>query len=240
MSSTWPRYVGVGVGAALLAFVGVHAWRIQRSQALVEAAHPAEARPAQPRESWLVAGDSTAVGVGAGDSRDSVAGRLASAYPHLAITNVARSGAKFAEVAEQLRAVPGRFDTVLVQAGGNEAIGFAGMDAIEADLRRLLAHAAERGGRVVFMPAGNEGNAPMFSWPLSAWIRHRARALHALEVRVARDAGVTFVDLYKEGDADPFVQHPQRYFARDGLHPSSAGYGLWFTELVAAAPPAAR
>lgn len=226
------RLAWMGAGAVVLAFAGVHAWRFHRAQELVGEARAFSTHPAEARTRWLVAGDSTAVGVGASRPEDSVAGRIAAANPGVVIANVGRSGAKYDEVAAQLARIHHPYDVVLVQAGGNEALSLRDLDEVEGDLRAVLAHARRIAPRVVFMPAGNEGNSPMFLWPLAAAIKHRARALYAMESRVAREHDVVFVDLFAPEADDPFMRDPGRFFARDGLHPSSEGYRLWYEALA--------
>ena len=41
----------------------------------------------------------------------------------------------------------------------------------------------------------------------------------------------TVVNLFQERDDDPFVRHPELN-ASDGLHPSDAGYRVWFHTLL--------
>ena len=77
--------------------------------------------------------------------------------------------------------------------------------------------------------------APFFWRPLAWWMDARSRAMHAA-VREAADAtGARYVNLYKPRAEDPFAQRPQELHARDGLHPSDAGYALWLRELDAQA-----
>jgi lysophospholipase L1-like esterase len=233
MNRPWTRYAWIGVGAALAAYAALHAWRIQRSMALAAEAHPVSAIPTHARESWLVVGDSTAVGVGAADPRSSLVGRIVAQNPDAAVVNLGRNGARFADVAEQLRRAQGHYDTVLVLAGGNETTSRHSPERIETELRELLRLARSKAPRVVFMPGGNLGNAALFEWPISTWLGHRSREVRQVEMRVAAEEGVLFVDLFREPEDDPFVQEPKRFLARDGLHPSDEGYALWHGQLMA-------
>ena len=47
----------------------------------------------------------------------------------------------------------------------------------------------------------------------------------------AAATGAAYVDLYRERADDPFAQDPQRLIAADHLHPSDAGYAVWFDEI---------
>ena len=54
----------------------------------------------------------------------------------------------------------------------------------------------------------------------------------------AAHARSAHVVMMSTGDVDPgadnpFRREPQKYYARDGLHPSAAGYGAWFDRLMA-------
>jgi lysophospholipase L1-like esterase len=50
----------------------------------------------------------------------------------------------------------------------------------------------------------------------------------------ARDHGVDYVDLFTGPGDNGFRQETDRYYARDGLHLSGAGYGTWYDRLTAA------
>ena len=50
----------------------------------------------------------------------------------------------------------------------------------------------------------------------------------------AREHGADYVDLFTGASDNGFRQAPDRYYARDGLHLSGAGYGSWYDRLTAA------
>lgn len=220
--------------AGTLLFTGATAWHLVAGlSAAAELARRSQAwqqqPPAAPR-SLLIVGDSTAVGTGASAGVHSLAGLIGQAYPELRIHNRAEDGATLADVVAQLAGDPARYDMVLVQAGGNDVIRARAWPAVQADLDQVLSAARQRSSHVVLMPAGNVGNAPFFWPPLSWWMSQRARTLHRLVRAAAAQHGATVVNLFHEAADDPFVLHPALN-ARDGLHPSDAGYRVWFTEL---------
>jgi lysophospholipase L1-like esterase len=221
------------LAATLLATAGCAVWRVGQSAELARRSEPFEQRPAAATRRLLIAGDSTAVGTGASSPAHSLAGLIAQQQPQLLIENRARDGALFADVAEQLLR-PGRFDVVLVQAGGNDVIRLRSMDAMRSDIDRVLDAARQRADVVIVMPAGNVGNAPFFFAPWSWWMTSRAREMHRLvagatsTTTARRDA--VYVNLFHERDDDPFVRQPELN-ARDGLHPSDAGYRVWWQVL---------
>lgn len=225
------------------AVIAVYASRIRFSRGIVARTVPAQSSPQGCRRTIVVAGDSTAFGVGALPD-ESTAGRLAAAFPHARVINVARSGANIGHVVEQLGRVVEQLartecrkaDFVLIHACANDVLEFRSLDAIEADLRAAIAMAREVGERVVLMPGQNFSVAPFFLRGLSKIVMRHAVRTHAVVQRVTAELGVTFVDLFRDPSEDPFVKEPHRYYCPDGLHPSGEGYGIWFTALMGAVP----
>jgi lysophospholipase L1-like esterase len=218
------------VGAALLLSAGCAAWRVGQSVEMARRSEPFEQTPTVPTMRLLVVGDSTAVGTGASAPANSLAGLIGRQHPALLIENRARDGARFEQVAQQLDA-GGRFDLVLIQAGGNDVIRLRGKDAMRADIERVADLARQRAEHVIFMPAGNVGNAPFFFAPWSWWMTQRARAMHRHVAAAAARTGAVYVNLFQERENDPFVRVPSLN-ADDGLHPSDAGYRLWWQALT--------
>ena len=197
---------------------------------------PAQSSPERCRNVVVVAGDSTAFGVGALPA-ESTAGRLAAAFPRARVVNVARSGARIGHVVEQLDRVDcPAADLVLVQACANDVLEFRPVAKVEADLRAAISRARRLSRNIVLMPGQNFSVAPFFLRPLSAVIMWHAVKIHAIVKRVTAEEGVIFVDLFRDPSADPFVQEPRRYYCPDGLHPSGEGYAIWFAVLMAQVP----
>jgi lysophospholipase L1-like esterase len=225
------------------AVMAIYASRIRLSKGIVARTIPAQSAPKRCRRTIVVAGDSTAFGVGALPD-ESTGGRLAAAFPHARVINVARSGANVGKVLGQLAHVVEklarvgcrRVDFVLIHACANDVIEFRSPGDVEEDLRAVIALARSLSDNVVVMPGQNFSVAPFFLRPLSGIITWHARRIHAVVERVTSELGVTFVDLFRDPAEDPFVKEPKRYYCADGLHPSGEGYGLWFTALMGAVP----
>ncbi len=220
-------------GATLLITSGCAVWRMGQSAELIRASQPLQQVPADASVRLLIVGDSTAVGTGASSPQHSLAGLLARDHPRLWIDNRARDGAKLADVVTQL-AASGRYDIVLVQAGGNDVIQLTADDVMQTAVDAVGRGARERGELVLWMPAGNVGNAPFFFAPLSWWMTSRSRALHRMVRASAARTGALYVNLFHAYADDPFVKNRQLN-APDGLHPSDAGYRVWFNELMSQA-----
>lgn len=222
----------VVLAGATLAIGGCAASRVHASKALAAQAVAYQASPPQPAHRLLVVGDSTAVGTGATAPERSLPGLIGQAHPDWTIRNLARNGARFADVAAQLASADGSYDTVLVLAGGNDVIRLTSRAALRAQLAQVVALARQRGRQVVLMPCGNVGHAPFFAPPLSWWMGRRSETLHAEVAAAAQASGVRYVRLLLPKAQDPFVLQADLLNAADGLHPSDAGYAQWFRSLV--------
>lgn len=214
--------------------VAYAAWRVSEAFAFANQSTPFQSEPEQAEASLLVVGDSTATGAGASTAETSVPGLIGAAHPRLRIENRARVGARYREVLAQLDGTE-RFDYVLVMAGGNDVVRFTPRDELQEDIRRVAVRARELGRTVILMPPGNVANSPFYVAPVSWAVRPRARQLHSAAREAAKATGALYVNLYRHRSQDPFALQPERFNARDGLHPNDAGYRLWYGALQAQA-----
>lgn len=233
----WLFYATLGILLApSAAVVALYASRIRFSKRIVARTTPAQSSPECCRRTIVVAGDSTAFGVGALPA-ESTAGRIAAAFPHARVINVARSGANIGRVAGQLdRLEIERADLVLIHACANDVLEFRALEKVERDLRAAVARARKLSDNVILMPGHNFSVAPFFLRGISRLIMWHAMRIHTMVKRVAPELDVIFVDLFSHPNGDAFVQEPRRYYCPDGLHPSGEGYALWFAALVAQVP----
>ncbi|MGZ5039264.1 MAG: SGNH/GDSL hydrolase family protein [Usitatibacter sp.] len=233
----WALYVFLAIlltPAATL--VAVYASRIRFSRGIVARTQPAQSSPEGCRKTIVVAGDSTAFGVGALPG-ESTAGRIAAAFPHARVINVARSGANIGRVLDQLNSLEiEQADLVLIHACANDVLEFRSVAVVERDLRAALARARQLSGNVILMPGHDFSVAPFFLRGLKWLILRHAVRIHAVVKRVTAETGVIFVDLFRDPGTEPFVREPRRYYCADGLHPSGEGYAIWFAALIAQAP----
>jgi lysophospholipase L1-like esterase len=230
-----PSMLGaVSLVAALVVLTtsGCAAWRLKQSAELARQSEAFQASPPDAAASLLVVGDSTGVGTGASSPAASLAGLIARAHPRLKIVNRASDGAKYEDIARQLEAASGeRFDAILVLGGGNDVIRLTPYAPLEENIARVGTLARTQARLVVFMPSGNVGSAPFFFPPWSWLMTQRSRSLHGFVRQVAADNGALYVNLFREKPEDPFALRPDELNAKDGLHPSDAGYRLWKAEL---------
>ena len=222
----------LGLAGVVAATSGCMAQRLSVAKDLAAHAEAFSTAPEQPERRLLLVGDSTGVGTGATHPRDSVAGRIARAHPNWLIDNQAENGAKFADVAEQLRAANKRYDLVLVLAGGNDVIRLTPAVRLRENIATTVRLAQAHANVVVLMPSGNVGHAPFFPPPISWLMSRRSKQLHAVVEQIAQESGARYVRLLEPPETDPFALQPNLMHAADGLHPSSRGYAQWYDELV--------
>ena len=216
----------------VLGTAGCTAWRIKHAVELARQSEPFEVSPTGASVTLLVVGDSTAVGTGASAPAQSVAGLIARDHPYLKVVNRARDGARFEDIARQLSGLAGqRFDAILVLGGGNDVIRMTPPAPLEQNITRVVALARAQAELVVLMPSGNVGSAPFFFPPWSWLMTQRSKALHSLVGEITGANQALYVNLYKEKSDDPFAQRPEELNSKDGLHPSDAGYLIWYAEL---------
>jgi len=87
---------------------------------------------------------------------------------------------------------------------------------------------------VTTMP--NIGLLPIFFPPLSWWFSRRSRVACTMFARAAARHRVQYVDFFHSRPTTQFHRKALRYFARDGLHPSSDLYGYVYESMMASTP----
>jgi len=179
----------------------------------------------------LFIGDSTCVGTGA-KPEDSIAGRFGFDYRNWSVYNLGVNGAKLSGVVKQLQKVRGeRFDLVVILAGNNDVFWFIPLKKSEESIKKLVGLAKSVGRRVVLMPAGNPGLAPLFPRPFKWIFTFRTLRLRRVFLNLASKLGFTFVDIYNTRITDPFSRNPFRYYSSDGVHPNDEGYRVYYESL---------
>ena len=192
---------------------------------------------ANPARRFLIAGDSTGVGIGSIDSRSTVSGRLAAAFPGTVIVNQARDGARSIDVPAQIEASTGHFDLILIFIGRNDVIGLSSYQSVLQAAEHTLDIASSRGAHIAVVPPADLGAAPIWVWPLGAVLSRRAEAVRrAWQYAMRERTDVHLVDLRMRNDRDPFRLAPRRYYSPDGIHPSADGYALWFAQITRQVP----
>lgn len=217
----------------LLVLVRTKVGRLVQTGLLIAIARPYEQQVADPKGRILIVGDSTAYGTGALLARNSVAGRIGRAYPEYTIENISMNGATIADVTDRFGRVQGMYDLIVLQVGANDILQKQSIRAIEADLRVLVLQAQQHAEHVVLMTAGNIGAAEAFvrDGVPNRTYEELSRAVRARSSMLSNTLGFAYIDLFDEPRDDVFLKEPGTYLAFDDLHPSDAGYGVWFGKL---------
>jgi lysophospholipase L1-like esterase len=225
---------------ATLALSAAAALVLTQVQRVLQARHLASQAPAvftrchpSPTSRVLLVGDSTGVGVGCDDAQQSIAALLARDFDQVEVHNLCANGATVADVLATVRDVEalGGFDLVLVFAGGNDVLRRTPWPQLQQATRALLAALQGHGAQVVWAGMANVGLAPLFLPPFSWWMTARTRRVNRLLAREAAARGARFVDFFREQGDDPFSADPARFYARDGVHPSSRAYAYCYARM---------
>ena len=202
------------------------------SRALMAEAKPYEALTTDYTKTLLVLGDSTGVGVGAERPEETLAGLLSAYLEFTYVENHSVSGAEVADLSTQIQKIRlTHYDFILIQIGGNDILAFHDAKTTGKQLAKILETLPEAKQKVL-ISEGNVGGATLFPRILKPFHYFGSLALHKEFARVAPLRGVTYVNLYTPLFKDPFIRDSKKYLSADGLHPSSAGYALWFKKLT--------
>lgn len=176
-----------------------------------------------------VLGDSSAAGLGVHDAVETPAVLLAAGLSEVAerpvaLTNVAVSGARSADLAGQTdRVLPGRPQVAVIMIGANDVTG----RVPPAQSVRALAEAVSRlravGAEVVVGTCPDLGTIEPIAQPLRLLARRWSRQMAAAQTVAVVEAGGRTVSL---GDilGPEFAARPAEMFSPDRFHPSAAGY----------------
>lgn len=228
--ATW-----TAASVAALVWGSVMSARLWRVRSLMRAAEPFSQRPPRPSERVVIAGDSTAVGAGSSHPRLSVAGRIGMALAKAEVSNVARSGARLAHVPQQLDRLDGTraVSLVIVLCGGEDVIRGASARKIGNAIDSIAARVRAVGARLILVPPGVLGRAPIWLPPLSSYYTWRARRVRRAIFDSARHhADVEVIDIAPARPVQRLPHGGERNYASDRLHPSDVGYGAWFEKIV--------
>jgi lysophospholipase L1-like esterase len=180
---------------------------------------------------FVVLGDSTAAGLGAGSADRSypvlLARRLAEAGFRVDLIDLGVAGARTADVAAKQapRAAAAHPDLVLVAIGGNDVTHLTHLAAVRHDMRAALVALRATGARVV-VAGVPDMRAHAFLEPLRSIAGWRGRVVSRAIEAVARDQGVAFVPL-AERTGHFFAEDPGGTFSSDLFHPGPGGYRRW-------------
>ena len=181
----------------------------------------------------LVLGDSTAVGTGASNSEDSIAGRLGKDFPNAAIQNVSENGLKINGLNKIIKDLPDKkYDLLVIQIGANDITFFSSKKEVGENLDSILKFANEYSDKALVLTSGDIGSSPVFNFPISYLYTKRTKSIQSIfRNKIKKYDSVDYVELFTKENNDLFNDNPQKYYAEDYFHPSSEGYGVWYKSL---------
>lgn len=180
----------------------------------------------------LIIGDSTAVGTGADDPEETIAGYFAQDFPNAHISNLGENGMKTGHLRDKLSVAQQlRFDFIAIMIGGNDVVRGTKLEELAQDLPPALDQARSIGKNVLLMTQGNIGNAPIFPGLLYQLYTRRARRVRDLFMKVAREKGIHYLDVFVERKDDRWIREPKKFYSVDWFHPNGRGYREWYEKI---------
>lgn len=180
----------------------------------------------------LVLGDSTAVGVGANQTSESIPALIAEKMQVTYTENYAVSGSVVSSLPSQIeQAKLDHYDIIFIQIGANNIVARDDAKQIGVELEEILWKLKKRGEKIIFTTAGDVGGAPAIPYPIHYYYKNLSLSYHKEFEALAKKLAITYVNLYDDPRNDPFKQNSQEYFAKDGFHPSTLGYAYWFSKI---------
>ena len=207
-------------------------WYIVKGTNLARKTVPFESKHKKRPFRALFIGDSTAVGAGAKDNHDSIAGRFAADHPDYTVFNRGVNGDLVHGVLKRFRAdTSGYYDLVVLQIGGNDITHLTHLQKLELDINSLIDRAKHVSKKVILMTTNDIGNSPLLPVYFKGILSRQTLKVRAIFSRVAAKNKIIYVDLYRPKKDEPFLTDTRKHYAPDFFHPSGDGYGVWYAEL---------
>lgn len=184
-----------------------------------------------PELTFVVLGDSTAAGLGAGHPDRAyatlLAKRLAAEGRRVRLLAFGVSGARIHDVLRHQApmAVEAKPDLVFVGIGANDVTHLTPLDEVRADASELVERLRASGAAVVIAGAPDM-RAAAWHEPLRSLAGWRGRAVAAAVEEGGREAGATTVPL-AERTGPYFARDPEDAYGGDDFHPGPGGYRAW-------------
>lgn len=188
---------------------------------------PYEQHPANPNLRILVAGDSSAVGVGAIDPKFSIAGRLGQKFPDADLLNLGVSGAKISDLLNVLKNQKQHYDVILLQIGANDVTHFSSYATIRQGIAEVLSLSDQLGTKTILLTSGDLGVIPIFHWPLSWIMTDRTKKVRDIFLEESgKYSSVSYIDLFYELKRKK--TNFSNAYAPDSFHLNGDGYEVYY------------
>lgn len=188
-------------------------------------------RPEDDPVRFVVLGDSTAAGVGAGNPESAyptiLARRLASRSRYVKLSVLGVSGARVQDVLDdQLPlAKEADADLIFIGIGANDALHVTALDSVRQDMISII-ESLKRTDAAVVVAGAPDMRAAAFYEPLRSLAGWRGRQVARAIEEAARATGVQVVELAEETGGF-FARDPAAHYSNDEFHPGPGGYRRW-------------
>jgi lysophospholipase L1-like esterase len=179
----------------------------------------------------LILGDSTGYGTGVTDPQRSIAGLIGQDFVQYSIINDSKNGRAIGDLVSVAKEIEESYELILLQIGGNDILQKRDLPTVVSELETIIDTLSPQTNHLVMMTSGNVGGASAFSKEKADAYESLTRAYRKSFVETADKTSLTYVDLFLEPEVDIIANNPETYLASDGLHPSAAGYGIWYETL---------
>ena len=191
----------------------------------------------------LVLGDSTGFGVGVTNKHDSVSGLLANYTKATYVENLSVSGAQIKDLENQFKnrklkdSLEDKYDIILIQIGGNDIMRFKDVNEQRKIYENFLMTLPPY-KTLIAISAGDVGDTTLFPFFIRPFHSSLSKEYHkmfseVLDQQKSINLNSYYINLsYIDKKTNPFLLYPEINLSPDGLHPSSAGYKLWFEKII--------
>lgn len=157
-----------------------------------------------------------------------LAGLIGQDFPNYSIVNVSKNGRTIGELLPITKNIDGEYALILLQIGGNDILQKRELTQVISELQEIISILSQHTDHLVMMSSGNIGGAAAFSGDTATEYEALTRSYRDALLQIANETELTYVDLFLEPADDIISDNPDVYLAVDGLHPSAAGYGVWY------------
>lgn len=181
--------------------------------------------------SFVILGDSTAVGQGGDYSRGIAvsAAKLLATSSTVTYQNFAVSGARVNDVLEKQLPQTSQLkpDLVLISVGANDVTHLTSLNDVRSDFMQLIDKLQTSNPKIKIVITGSPqmGSIVRFPQPTKFLARLQTNKINTIFKGIADEKGLIFAPVARE--TGPAFLHNPRLFAQDKFHPNTAGYHIW-------------
>ena len=223
----------VGIVLCFIAYEGLSiAWYSYLAVVAGKKVTPFSRILTNPRKHVLVIGDSTSYGTGASSSEHSLVGLLGQEFPDIAITNKSKNALNLKELADRMQDIHGTYDVIQIHIGGIDTLSFTSDRSMLSSWERIYTRIQElKIPTTILVTVNNVGLGPFMKTCSSVLYRLRSRHMNRFFTKLAETYQIEHVSLYDLPGNDPLAKNPDVLFSKDKIHPSDAGYKLWYERI---------